>query len=148
MTAENLAEIVAANAAERERLRRVVAGLSDADLARAVGSGWTIATVLAHLAFWDQCALIRLERWERQAVPPSPTDVDVTNQALRALAAAIPPRAAAELAIASAEAVDRKVERLPSELARALDEAGFGRNLRRSLHRRHHLDRVTQALAG
>jgi hypothetical protein len=148
MASESTAEIVAANAAERERLRRVIAGLSDADLARAVGSGWTIATVLAHLAFWDQCALIRLERWELQGLPPSPTDVDVTNQAVRTLAAAIPPRAAAELAIASAEAVDRKVERLPSELARALEDGGFGRNLRRSLHRRHHLDRVAQALAG
>ncbi len=148
MTPDSQAEIVAANAAERERLRTTVEGLNDADLSRPAGSGWTIATILAHLAFWDRCALIRIERWERQALPPSPSDVDVTNLALRDLSAAIPPRAAAERALAAAEAVDRRVAARSLEVVRSLDSAGFGRNLRRSLHRRHHLDRVEQALAG
>jgi hypothetical protein len=148
MTTETLAEIVAANAAERERLAKVLADLSDADLARSIGSGWTIATILAHLAFWDQWALLRIERWERERLPPSPTDVEMTNLTLRAISAAIPPRAAAALALASAEAVDRKVAELSPELAGTFDEAGFGRNLRRSLHRREHLARVAEALAG
>jgi hypothetical protein len=146
MTVESLAEIVTANGAERERLRKIVDGLTEADLGRPLGSGWTIATALAHLAFWDRCALIRLERWER-GLPPSPTDVDVTNMALVTLSAAIPAKAAVELALAAAEAVDRKVAQLSPERAGALEDAGFGRNLRRSLHRRHHLDRVARALA-
>jgi hypothetical protein len=39
---------VADNAAARERLRALVARLSDADLARPVGGGWSVALALAH----------------------------------------------------------------------------------------------------
>src|SRR3990172_8221055 len=53
---------VAENAEERTRLRVLVGRLNDHDFAVHVGGGWTIAATLAHLAFWDQLALVRARR--------------------------------------------------------------------------------------
>ena len=39
------------NNRERERLRTLVDRLSDAELARPIEAGWTVAAALAHLAF-------------------------------------------------------------------------------------------------
>jgi hypothetical protein len=139
-------DVTADNTRERDRLRALVDRLTDGDLTRRVGSRGSVAASLAHLAFWDLCALGRLERWERGGVAPSPVDVDVINDALRDVAEALHPRTAARLAVASAEAVDRKVEGLSAELVQAIEAAGLGRNLRRSLHRRHHLEAIERAL--
>src|SRR5207244_11894763 len=65
---------VAENDGQRERLRALVVRLSDGELGRLLGAGWTIASVLGHLAFWDQRILVLLERWQREgpaAVPPA-----------------------------------------------------------------------------
>ena len=42
------------NALERERLRRLVKGMSDEQLSLPLGNDWTVAVALAHLSFWDQ----------------------------------------------------------------------------------------------
>jgi uncharacterized damage-inducible protein DinB len=47
------------NAAQRERLHTLVERLSDEDLARALTGGWTVAVLLAHLAFCDRFVLVR-----------------------------------------------------------------------------------------
>lgn len=134
------------NAAQRQRLGALVRRLSDEDLGRPLEGGWTVATLLAHLAFWDRRQLLLLQRWEREGVGPSPVDVDAVNEAVRALSAAIPPRAAAQLAVEAAEAVDRELEQLPPDLVAAIEAAGTVRALRRSMHRREHLDQIERAL--
>src|SRR2546429_8451541 len=112
---------VAENDGQRERLRALVARLSDGELGRLLGAGWTIASVLGHLAFWDQRILVLLERWQREgpaAVPP-PLDhaaVDWINDAAKPLLLALPARRAADAAVAIAEAVDRKGRTLPDEV--------------------------------
>ena len=141
-----LPQITAENARERTRLRGLIERLSDADWDRSVGSDWTLTTVLVHLAFWDQCALARLERWEQLGVAPALVDVEVVNAALGALARSIPPRVAADLALTGAEGVDAKVARLAPVFAQAVAAAGQERTLRRALHRGEHLDRVEEAL--
>ncbi len=144
---------VAENNAQRERLRALVARLSDEELCRPLSAGWTVAGVLAHLAFWDQRALVLIERWE-QGGPAStlrridPLDVDWINDAAKALCLALPPRTAAQLAVATAEAVDRKVEALAADLFAANAPAGNPINLVRSEHRREHLDEIERLLAG
>ena len=67
---------VAENDAQRERLRALVRRLSDQDLAGAMDAGWTVAGVLAHVAFWDQRILVLLNAWHGPglAVPPPPED--------------------------------------------------------------------------
>ena len=77
-----------------------------------------------------------------------PTEVDAINEAVRVLSAAIPLRAAAELARTAAEAIDRKIDGISAELAAAIEAAGRPRILRRSEHRREHLDQIEKALKG
>jgi hypothetical protein len=141
---------VTENAAERERLRALAERMSDDDLRRPLADGWTVAATLAHIAFWDQRGLALLERWERQGVGPSPlpADVDAVNDATRALCLAIPPRAAAELAVVTAEAIDRKLERLTPEMLAQMEAAGSPLGLKRATHRREHLDEIERLLKG
>jgi len=136
---------------ERARLRALVDRLSDGELARPLDAGWTVAGVLAHLAFWDQRALILIERWEKEgprAVPRSieGADVDWINDSAKALCLALPPRAAARLAVAVADAVDRRVEMLSAELIAANAAAGGPINLLRAEHRREHVDEIERAV--
>ena len=138
------------NSTERERLRALVARMGDADLRRPLADGWTVAATLAHVAFWDQRGLALLERWERNGIGPSPlpADVDAVNDATRALCLAIPPRAAAELAVATAEAIDQKIERLTPEMLAQMEAAGSPLGLKRATHRREHLDEIERLLKG
>ena len=45
---------IAENDRERRRLEALVGKRDDAALSRPMPDGWTVASVLAHLAFWDQ----------------------------------------------------------------------------------------------
>ena len=142
---------VASNNRELARLRALVGRLSDADLARPLEAGWTVAAVLAHVAFWDQRALILLEGWRKAglaAVPHaiSEADVDWINDAGKALFLAMAPRRAAETAVAIAEAVDRTIESLPDEFVARNASAGTPVSLMRAEHRREHLDQIEAAL--
>jgi len=142
---------VAENNEQRARLRALVECVSDADLARPLDAGWTVGAVLAHLAFWDQRTLVLIERWEKDdpRTPPrgiEGKDVDWINDSAKALCLALPPRAAARLAVATADAVDQRVEALSSELVAANAAAGTPLNLSRAEHRREHLDEIEHAL--
>ena len=141
---------IARNDAERARLRALVARLSDADLARPMPGGWTVAAVLAHLAFWDQRIMVLLERWEQSpsAVPRviNEADVDWVNDAAKPHFLAMPPRRAAELAVAIAEAVDAKVAALPDDLLARNEAAGKPLFMTRAEHRREHLGEIEHVL--
>jgi hypothetical protein len=142
---------VAENNAQRERLRALVTRLSDDDLSRPLDAGWTIAAVLGHLIFWDQRTLVLIEGWKhaphRSTLPNiEQTDVDWINDSAKALCLALPPRTAARLAVATAEAVDRAVEGLSDAEVAANDAAGRPLNLFRAEHRREHLDEIEHAL--
>jgi mycothiol maleylpyruvate isomerase-like protein len=137
---------LAHNQSERERLRTLAARLSDDDLARTLYEGWTVAAVLAHVAFYDLRALALLQKWERGEGSPSPLDADAINAAMQPLCLAIPPREAARLAITAADAVDQKVETLSPEVLSTLREAGNPVNLNRWEHRGEHLVQIEHAL--
>ncbi len=51
------------NTESRQRLASLVRRLSDEDLARTTDYGWTVAALLAHLAFWDHRMSVILTRW-------------------------------------------------------------------------------------
>ena len=61
-------KIIQDNAAENTALRKLVEGLSDDDLRTPMEAGWTVAAVLAHLAFWDQRAITLIEKWKQEGV--------------------------------------------------------------------------------
>jgi hypothetical protein len=139
---------VAKNDSERARLRALVTESSDADLARAMPAGWTVAAILGHLAFWDQRVLTLLEAWERGTPPPAEHDADVDwiNDAGKPFLLALSPRKMAEMAVAIAEEVDRRVAALPDDLVTKNAAAGSPINLSRAFHRKMHLDDIERVL--
>jgi hypothetical protein len=137
----------AQNQIERERLKAVVARLSDADLTRLLPGDWTIAAGLAHVAFWDRRALLLLERFEREGkLSASPYDADLINDAMKVHCLALPPRIAVQIAIDSAEAIDRKLDAISDAWLAELAAAGNPANPNRWIHRREHLDEIERVL--
>ena len=141
---------IAENNAERERLKALVQRLSDGELSRPMSAGWTVAGVLAHMAFWDARALSLMDKWARGSVPSAadhePEDIDWVNDASKPLCLALAPRAAAHLALQLAEETDRRVEALPEETLEQIAAVGPPFNLSRANHRKEHLDDIERHL--
>lgn len=135
------------NARERMRLRSLVGRLTDEELNLPVGTDWTIAIALAHLAFWDQRSAVLMRIWKATGdVSPSPIDIDVANESLLPLWLALPPRAAANLAVSAAEEIDLEIEEASPELISTIELLGDRFRLYRSSHRKMHLDGIEGAL--
>jgi hypothetical protein len=135
------------NALERARIKKLAAGISDAELNLPLFAGWTIAVALAHLAFWDERALIVTRKWKKEGVKPlAVMDTDIINDALVPLSLAIPPRTAANLALAAAEAIDRELEQAPDALIISISALGEPTRLNRAKHRKMHLDEIQNVL--
>ncbi|HSL45697.1 MAG TPA: maleylpyruvate isomerase N-terminal domain-containing protein [Anaerolineales bacterium] len=137
------------NAESRRRLQTLVQRLSEEDLARSTDYGWTVAALLAHLAFWDQRVLMILRRWQTEGFNASLIDAGVVNDSLRVICQALAPRTAIELCLSSAEAVDAALEMLTDDQVRQMEEHAAATEtqfrMNRSLHRNGHLDDI-QAL--
>jgi hypothetical protein len=137
---------VAENTRERERLRRLVDRVTDKELSLPMWEGWTVAAALAHLAFWDQRALVLMKKWKISGVASSPIDDDVANDSILSLCLAISPRVAANLAVAAAEAIDFELEEAGEALIRDIGQLGERFRLYRSDHRKVHLDQIENLL--
>jgi len=142
---------VASNDSSRARLRALVGRLGDADLARPMPAGWTVASVLAHVAFWDQRILALIETSEKAGLAGVPRLGDVAeanwiNDATKPLLLALAPRKAADLTLAIAEATDAKLAALPDAFLGRNAEAGGPINLQRAPHRLEHLDEIDAML--
>lgn len=140
---------IAENDNERRRLEALVGKLDDAALSRPMPDGWTVASVLAHLAFWDQRIPTLIDLLERGKKLPeeNPIDVEWINAAAKPTQLALLPRRAATLAVETARAVDEAVAAMSAELLAKNAAAGSPIKLQRSEHRREHLDEIEQALA-
>jgi hypothetical protein len=140
------------NRAELERLRALLERVGDGELRRPVNESWTVAGVLGHLAFWDGRALFLarklLDDRPFTSSDEEPEDVDWINDSTRPLIHAIPPRAAAELALRIAEETDALIASLPPDLVdRAWPaDPSSPLNLLRASHRGEHLDEIEVAL--
>lgn len=141
---------IAENNAERERLRALVERLSDEELSRPMAAGWTVAGVLAHMAFWDARALYFMDKWKSGIAPSAadyePEDIDWVNDAAKPLCLALPPRTAAQLALQLAEETDQRVEALSDEMLAQIVAIGQPFNLSRANHRKEHLDDIESYL--
>ena len=110
------------NAESRKGLESLVHSLSDADLACSTDYGWTVAALLAHLAFWDQRMSVILKHWQTEGPDPSEIDSVAVNDALKVLCHALEPRLAAKLAITAAEKIDLELESLSADYVKQLGE--------------------------
>jgi len=141
---------ITANKKERERLRKMVQGMTDEELKLVIyKEGWTIAVVLAHLAFWDRRRLVLMRKWQKQGVSPSPMNdemVDIINDTTLSFFLELPPRQAAEMTVSTAEQVDREIEKLAPESIEAIKALGDRHALNRSMHRKMHLDEIEKLL--
>ena len=140
------------NDAERERMRKLIAALNDAELRKPMPADWTVAAVLAHIGFWDARAIVLLDKWG-SGIDPSggdfePEDTDWINDAGKPLCLALPPRDAADLALRLANEADRKIAALSDEMLAKIIAAGTPFNLSRANHRKEHLDDIDRALSG
>ncbi len=131
------------NAKERERLKKIVKSLTDAELRLVIyKEGWTIAVALAHLAFWDERRRVMLKIWKQKGVAQSPYLEDIVNDTLIPILLVIPPRKAAELAVATAAALDKELEELSPEMLTAIEALKEPYALNRAIHRKMHLDEI------
>jgi hypothetical protein len=133
------------NRASTQRISALAAQLTEAELQQRVGEHWTVAIALAHLAFWDRRVLAVLDKTESES-KLAVFEVDaVVNDLSLPLWAAIPPQAAARLALETAQALDQRLESFPPSLLETL----YNYNKRwviRALHRNGHLDEIDAAL--
>jgi hypothetical protein len=133
------------NRASTERIRGLVKRLSEKDLQHPMPDGWTVAIALAHLAFWDRRVLYALDSTEREGKLVTPQIETFVNDVALPLFAAIPPSAAARLAVETAQALDKRLEAFREDRVEEL----YNYNKRwvvRALHRGEHLDDVDAAL--
>jgi hypothetical protein len=134
------------NRASTDRIRALVERLTDEEMQQWVSEHWTVAVALAHLAFWDGRVMYVLDSTERDGKLFVPEEIDiVVNDLSLPLWAAIPPRAAATIAIETAEALDARLDGFRPELL----EQVYAYNRRwvtRALHRNDHLDEVDATL--
>jgi hypothetical protein len=139
---------IAENDRERRRLEALVGKLDDAALGRAMPAGWTVASVLAHLAFWDQRIVVLVDQLKNGGPVPTELagDVDWINDAAKPMQLALPPRRAATLAVETARASDQAVATLSDELLAKNEAAGSPINVVRAEHRREHLDEIEHML--
>lgn len=137
-----------------QRLRKLVVEISDDELQLVIyKEGWTIASALAHLAFWDQWSLLLLRKWKESgdvAFPPvdwdTINDTLLPNDALLPFLLAIPPRRAANMAVVSAEAHDLELESTPPEMITEIESLNDETRLYRSIHRNIHLNEIDTLL--
>ena len=128
---------------ERERLNRLVNEITDEELNLVIyKEGWTIAVVLAHLAFYDERRRVLLRKWRKKGVTPSPHDEYVINNTLLPFLLAISLRDAANLSVFTAEALDRELEEASDELIAGVKALGDRYALNRAIHRKMHLDEI------
>ena len=119
-------DFVEENEAARRELSELIAQLDDRSFKCAVGSGWTVSTLLCHLAFWDQRVLFLLREWQAGQFEPlrlSSQSVDSINEAVKTISQEVPGPAAAKLALESATAVDSLLAGIGDELAGKIVEA-------------------------
>jgi len=142
---------IAENEAQLQRLRDLVDGLSDHQLAHPMDGGWTVGSVLAHVAFWDYRIVTMLDRWgaDGRGTPPTYDEeaVDWINDANRPIFLAIPPRVAARIALDAGEAADRAVADMSNDLLAKNEELGSLINPFRAEHRQEHVDEIERAFS-
>ncbi len=142
---------VRANRESRERLAGLVAGLTPTQLAMDLGEGWTVASVLGHVGFWDRW---QGDRWELMLAGSWRADdesvlaaEDLANDALHAYWALQSGGDLGRLAVEAATRVDSLVEGAPDD---RIDRMLAGPNafvVERFRHRGEHLEQIERAIA-
>ena len=121
--------------------------LSEGDLSHNLGGDWTVASSLAHLAYYDFRAAAAVDRWRGEGeLAPFPLDAELDNAALEKLLLAIPRKKAVQLALEAAETADSRIASLTDDQLVRIAAVNQSVNMFRSEHRREHIEQITIAL--
>ena len=142
----DLKAIVNENSESLKVYRELLAHLTDSQLETPMPEGWTVSAVLAHLVYWDERALVLLNKWEKDGIEFAPNEVDIVNDAAKPLCLSIPGRVAVDLFLRTAEKIDKKVASLDPKWAEDAVEIGKTIKLSRAHHRMMHLDDIKAVL--
>lgn len=139
------------NDESRERLARLVATLTPADLKADLGEGWTVASALAHMGFWDRWQAGRWSEmltgnWSAQDESVLASE-HLANEALHPYWAGIAAADIPALALEAASGLDVLVARAPDSLVDSLEGGPSAYLLHRHRHRGEHLDHIERVLA-
>ena len=134
-----------------ERLRGLVQKVDEDALTAPANEYWSVAGVLAHMAWWDARVVVLADKVDR-GEPWVPTDEepegdwlnDTTRLVIEGLAPNAP-KAAAELAVRMAERADARVAELPLDRMAPRDPAS-PIYPDRAEHRIEHLDEIEAVL--
>src|SRR5947207_13329528 len=94
--------------------------MGDEELMRPMPAGWTLAALLAHIAFWDARAMYWMNKWGPDGEPTvyEPEDTDAANESTKPLCLALQPGDAAQLALRLAAESDAMVKAPGDEMLR------------------------------
>ena len=134
------------NRTQTDRLRRLAQRLDRAMLTVTIPNGWTVAGVLAHVAFWDRLRFCLMRRWAAGDMCSAAYDTDLFNETVQTFLEMIPPERAAAAAVQSAEEVDALLLQVSDEVVASALARPDAPNLDRGSHRKEHLDRIEKAL--
>jgi len=130
-----------------ERLRRITS-LSDAELAKDTGNGWTVSTVLGHMAFFDRMLVPRWDIYEKDGVfaELTPNHFDLINDAGAGDWSALPPRSTVSTCVEAAERAVARIDALSEKAVAVALETNRKALLDRMLHWGPHLDQIESAI--
>ena len=109
------------NRIQNDRLKSILDKLSPAQWSQDIGGGWSIGTMMCHLAFWDQLTSVRLRLWKekgRLAVIPDEDNINSINDSLRFIFGAIDYEHGKTLVRKSADEVDSFAQKSDSRAPR------------------------------
>jgi hypothetical protein len=133
------------NREQNTLMKALLDRISEEEWNRSLNGGWTVGTMLCHLAFWDQMTLERLKAYRKTgsfAPVPDAENIDAVNSSVRLLAASIPLAEGVNLVRSITDAIDEYVAGLTTDEIEALKASGRDRWFRRGLHRQHHLQKL------
>jgi hypothetical protein len=130
-----------------DELRELVQGLTDEQLQTKIDDDWTIAAVLAHIAFWDRRAAKSIDRLRAdKEFKPGVDDAHVVNNSLLSVWSRLAPRDALAEFIEAGEESNAKTDSLSEQEAQQyLEYQSF--NIDRSDHRDEHLQELKRVFA-
>ena len=142
-----MSEHVERNREGLERLRRLTS-LSDSELTKDTGNGWSVATVLGHMAFFDRMLLLRWDAYEKDGVfaALTPNHFDMINYAGAGDWSALPPSAMVARCIEAAEQAVARIDALPDKAVAVAVETNRPALLERIIHWGPHLDQIESAI--
>jgi hypothetical protein len=140
-----------ANDESRARLAILVETLTPEQLAVDLGSGWTVASALAHTGFWDRW---QAERWTQvlagtwSADDQSVVDAEhLANEALHPYWAAIDAEDVPALALEAATRLDSMIAAAPDGVIDAIEATPAAYMIHRHRHRMDHVDHIERTIA-